>query len=96
VVQARSFLSSASSHTVESGIQYSKDDAQLERAMADIEVAKGRNREQRIRSFCNASSLGNIEILSRLLNSGVNVNGTDANGRTALMLATCSGNLEVG
>ena len=57
------------------------DDAQLERAMEDIDKAKVRSKEQRIRSFCNAASLGNIEVLGRLLNTGIDVNGTDANGR---------------
>jgi len=60
------------------------DDAQLERAMADIDKAKNRSREQRIRSFCNASYLGNMDTLARLLNSGVDPNGTDANGRYAI------------
>jgi len=57
------------------------DDAQLERAMEDIDKAKIRSKEQRIRSFCNAASLGNIEVLGRLLNTGIDINGTDANGR---------------
>jgi len=57
------------------------DDAQLERAMAEIEKAKSRSREQRIRSFCNAATLGNIDMLARLVKSGVDVNGVDSDGR---------------
>ena len=57
------------------------DDAQLELAMAEIDRAKWRSREQRIRSFCNAAWLGNLDVLVRLINSGVDINGSDANGR---------------
>ena len=57
------------------------DENQIERAMADVDKAKGRTREQRIRCFCNAASLGNMDMMGRLINGGVDVNGKDANGR---------------
>ena len=81
MMQVRSHHSGNSFNSFESGLKTIMDDAQLERAMAEIDRAKSRSREQRIRSFCNAASLGNIDMLGRLVKSGVDVNGTDANGR---------------
>lgn len=75
-------MHSAISHSsLESGLRTIMDDGQLERAMQDIDKAKGRSQEQRIRSFCNAAALGNTHVLARLINSAVDVNGRDANGR---------------
>jgi len=79
--QARSHHSNASLMSLESGMRSVMDDAQLEIAMAEIDKAKSRSREQRIRSFCNAACLGSMDILIRLVNSGVDINGADANGR---------------
>lgn len=87
--------SGASIGSLESGMRNVLDENELERAMADIDKAKARSRQQRIRSFCNAAAQGNEEWLGRLLKSGIKVNDADANGRTALMLATCAGHLSV-
>ena len=87
--------SNVSVGSLESGMRNVLDENELERAMADIDKAKARSREQRIRSFCNAAALGNEDWLARLLKSGIKINDADANGRTALMLATCAGHLDV-
>lgn len=71
-------------------------DDMMEKAMDSIDKAKKRSKEQRIRSFCNAAAEGNMDILQRLLRSGIDINGRDCNGRTALMVASCAGNFEVG
>jgi hypothetical protein len=70
-------------------------DDMMEKAMDSIDKAKKRSKEQRIRSFCNAAAEGNMDILQRLLRSGIDINGRDCNGRTALMVASCAGNFEV-
>ncbi|TFJ86293.1 hypothetical protein NSK_002501 [Nannochloropsis salina CCMP1776] len=67
----------------------------MEKAMDSIDKAKKRSKEQRIRSFCNAAAEGNMDILQRLLRSGIDINGRDCNERTALMLATSAGNFEL-
>lgn len=77
----KSALSSTTFTSLESSLKSVMDDAQLERAIADISKAKERSKEQRIRSLLNAAAHGNMDEISRLLNSGVDVNGRDANGR---------------
>ena len=79
--QARSFHSNMSFLSIDSNLRSNWDDGQLERAMDDIDKAKLRSMEQRVRSFCNAAASGSIQALSRLLQTGIDVNGTDANGR---------------
>ena len=61
--------------------------------MDDIAQAKSKSKEQRVRAFCNAAAAGNMDMLQRLHSSGIHVDSTDSNGRTALMLATCGGHM---
>lgn len=70
-------------------------DVTREKALDNIERAQRKSKEQRIRSFCNAAAMGDLATVQRLLKTGVDVNGADCDGRTALMLAACSGKMDV-
>lgn len=45
--------------------------------------AKRKSEEQRVRSFCNAAAIGDMDQINRLLSSGVSIDATDANNRWA-------------
>ncbi|GAB5032884.1 potassium channel skor-like [Nannochloropsis oceanica] len=91
--RAPSMAQSMSTHSLDMTV-IAGDDL-IEKAMDSIDKAQKRSKEQRIRSFCNAAAEGNMDILQRLLRSGIDVNGRDCNERTALMVASSAGNFEL-
>jgi hypothetical protein len=56
-------------------------DAIREQAMGAMERAKRKSKEMRVRSFCDAAFLGDMDLLQRLMKSGIDINGSDVNGR---------------
>jgi len=53
-----------------------------------------RRKAEHIAAFCGASARGELENMKRFLRIGIHVDETDANGRTALHIAACEGQVE--
>lgn len=56
-------------------------DAVREKAMGAMEKAKRKSKEMRVRAFCDAAYIGDMELLQRLHKTGIDINGTDCNHR---------------
>lgn len=91
---APSVVMSAASSLLSDNINNHVDVTRV-KALDNIERAQRKSQAQRIRSFCNAAAMGDVETVQRLLKSGVDVNGADCDGRTALMLAAACGKMDV-
>jgi DNA invertase Pin-like site-specific DNA recombinase len=57
------------------------DEQMRDKTREGLIKAKKKRREQGVRAFCNAAVQGNTDVIQRLIKSGININGTDVNGR---------------
>jgi len=63
----------------------------IEQKVADLNQ---RRKAEHIAAFCGAAARGELEKMQRFFRIGLHVDETDANGRTALHVASCEGQME--
>ena len=61
---------------------------------AKLQHLNKRRKTEKIAQFCNAASRGDLQKLHRLMRSGLHLDETDVNGRTALHCAASEGQLQ--